>query len=120
MLITRGTLDIILAAKSEALDLIMGSKESEIRALKVQIEDLVGQLRYERSRADTLVDRLLAKEAHVAAVAPQAAHIAQMREDEVVKKLKVVFDGLGDVGEMPPPRGEARAFDMAGGSAVAQ
>lgn len=112
---------LALSAFNGAHDLAISSKESEIRSLRAQVEDLTGQLKFEKARGDALVDRLLQKEAHVAAVAPLAAHVAKHQDDEAVKRLKVVFDQMGDMGDIPPPRemAEGRAFSMAGGSAVA-
>lgn len=134
MIFTGRVLDIIVSTKdnsfalalsafNEAHSLVIGAKESEIRVLKLQVEDLAGQLKYEKSRGDALVDRLLQKEAHVAAVAPLAAHVARKQDEDAVagmSKIKVIFDELNSVSDsIPPPRGEGRAFTMAGGTAVA-
>lgn len=132
MLITGKVLDIVVSTKdnayalalsafNESHNLSMNAKESEIRSLKEINAGLSEALKYERARADALVDRLLQKEAHVAAVAPLAAHVAKHQDEAAVKKLNEIFESLNDVGEVPPPsRGaEGRAFEMAGGSAVA-
>lgn len=131
MIVTGRILDIVVRTKDDAHalalsafhsahDIALGAKEAEVRALKTQVDDLAGQLKYEKARGDALVDRLLQKDAHVAAVAPVAAHVAAHQDKEAVKKLNEIFESLNDVGQDPPPRGaEGRAFDMAGGTAVA-
>lgn len=129
MFITNKILDIVVSTKDQsyalalsafnsAHDLAMGAAQSEIRALKLQVEDLVGQLKYERARADRLVDRLLERDARVAAVAPMAEHVAKHQDAEAVKVLDKIFHSINEVGQDVNIPTEGRAFEMAGGSAV--
>jgi cell division septum initiation protein DivIVA len=106
-----------LSAFHDAHNLAIGAKNNEIAALQQRIDELNQQLSYEKKRGDQLVDRLLQKEAHVAAVAPMAEHLVKHQDEEMVKKLKVVFDEINSVGqEVPTP--EPRVFEMAGGKAI--
>lgn len=129
MLITGRLFDLVIKTKDDAHALVvqalnashalaLGAQANEIAALKKTLEDLNTQLRYERARADNLVDRLLIRDAKVAAVAPAAVEIAKFKDEQAVKKLHAVFDQLNDIATEIPAR-ETRAFDMAGGTAVA-
>ncbi len=127
MFVTDRVLDIILRAKNDAYSLAIsasdighslsvGSLQNEIVGLNKTVVKLEEQLKYERARADGLVDRLLVRDARVAAVAPSAVAAAVHKDAESVKKLTEIFDAINDVGVEHP--GEQRAFDMAGGTAV--
>jgi len=108
---------LALSAFHDAHNLAIGAKGNEIISLQQRINELKEQLSYEKKRGDHLVDRLLQKEAHVAAVAPMAEHLVKHQDEEMVKKLKVVFDEINSVGqEVPTP--ESRVFEMAGGKAI--
>lgn len=117
MFITNRILDLIVKTKDESYGIALGAKQNEIVALTARIEVLAEEVRYERARADGLVDRLLMRDAKVAAVAPAAIAAAAERDKVAVKKLEETFAGLAEVGEIPESR-EPRAFDVAGGSAV--
>lgn len=131
MFITDRVLNIILAAKDEgfrhsvtaqewAFTLAIAAKDHEIEVFKTANEKLIEELRYEKARADGLVDRLLVRDAKVLAVSPQAVEAGKLKDAASVERLKEVsklFDSLGDIGgEVPAP--DARTFTMAGGSAV--
>ena len=132
MFVTSKILDLIVKTKDDAHALAisalidahriaLGCKEVEITALKNSIAQLTQQLSYERSRADGLVDRLLVRDAQVAAVSPAAIEIAKHKDEEAVKKLSEIFDQLNEVAAEPPTnKVEPRAFDLAGGSVVAR
>lgn len=119
MLLTSGILDLVVRTKDSAQELILAAKESEIRSLKNQIENLEAQLKYERVKSDGLVDRLLVRDAHVAAVAPAAVELSKQKDEQAAARLKVVFDQLNDIGDAVPVR-DPRAFDLAGGTAVSR
>lgn len=129
MFITDKILDIVVKAKDDSYSstitaftsahaIALGSMSNEIASLKEINSALSEALKYERARADGLVDRLLVRDARVAAVAPSAVAAAQLKDDLAIKQLKVVFDELNSAGVDFPAK-EHRAFDMAGGSAVA-
>ena len=126
----KATIDILISTKDEAFRVSLGAigqaheqvleaKQIEVEALKRMLADLGEQIRYERARADSLVDRLLVRDAHVAAVSPVAIAAAKMRDEETVKRLRETFEQMNDVGVAPASVAEARAFELAGGSAVA-
>ncbi len=117
MFLSDRVFDILMKAKDEAFSIAIGAKENEIHSLTERIETLTDEVKYERSRADALVDRLLTRDAKVAAVAPAAVAAAAERDKVVAERLKETFAGLAEVGEIPEPK-EARAFEVAGGSAV--
>lgn len=117
MFLTRGTFDLIVKTKDESYAIALGAKQNEIIALNARLEVLAEEVHYERHRADGLVDRLLMRDAKVAAVAPAAVAAAAERDKVAVERLKETFAGLAEVGEIPEPK-EPRAFDVAGGSAV--
>lgn len=128
MLLSRASVDLIVAAKDaafetavrvlgESRELVLAAKQCEVDALKAALSTAEAALKYERSRADALVDRLLVRDAKVAAVAPAA--VAAATEHDVLegKKRAVIseiFDHLAETGA-EPPAGEPRAFDFAGG-----
>ena len=109
---------VALAALHQARELAVSAKQAEIARLDAQISDLKEELRYEKKRGDTLVDRLLQKEARIAAVAPVAEHVVKHQDAEAVKRLKVVFDEINSMDAHIPPVSEGRAFEMAGGTKV--
>lgn len=129
MFISRTALNLIVASKDEAFrsavdataqarELVLAAKQAEIDFLKSHIAKLERAVQYEKTRADTLVDRLLVRDAKVAAVAPAAVAAAvekdvktAARRDEVQR----VFDEVASVGADPVPPAEPRAFDFAGG-----
>ena len=117
MFVTDRVLDIIIKAKDQAYALAVASLQNEISGLKRTANILEEKLRYESARADGLVDRLLVRDAHVAAVAPSAVAAAVHKDAEAVKKLTEIFDEMNSAGVDSPAR-EQRAFDMAGGTAV--
>lgn len=120
MFITRSILDLVVRTKDECFAIAIGAKENEVIQLRQINTGLSEALRYERARADALVDRLLTRDAKVSAVAPHAIAAAVERDEVAVKALKEAFSGLAEVGEIPEAK-EARAFDFAGGgSAVAR
>lgn len=121
MFLSQRFFDLLIKAKDESLSLSLASKQNEIVLLKQLVDRLEGEIKYERARADSLVDRLLLRDARVAAVAPAAIAAAAERDKVAVEKLKETFAGLAEVGEMPDPGapGEPRAVEVAGGSAVA-
>ena len=128
MFVTDRVLDIILQAKDESYLLAVAAKDSahalavaslqnELLGLKRTATILEEQIRYERARADGLVDRLLVRDARVAAVAPSAVAAAVHKDAEAVKKLDKIFDEINSAGvDFAPP--EQRSFEMAGGVAV--
>lgn len=119
MFITDRVLDLIVKTKDSCFEIALGAKENEIRYLKNTLEKLEEELSYERHRADALCDRLLVRDARVASVSPAAVELAKHKDEVAVKALRETFEGLNDVGEIPPPT-ESRAFSFAGGgSAVA-
>src|ERR1035437_3306001 len=109
MFVTDRVLDIILKAKEDsfeisitALDvahtLAVASLQNEIIGLKRTATLLEEKLKYERARADGLVDRLLVRDARVAAVAPSAVAAAVHKDAEGAKKLAAIFDEMNSVG----------------------
>ena len=128
MFITDRVLDIILKAKDESYLLAVSAKDSshalavaslqnEIIGLRRTATLLEEKLKYESARADGLVDRLLVRDARVAAVAPSAVAAAVHKDAEAVKKLDKIFDEINSAGvDFAPP--EQRSFEMAGGVAV--
>ena len=128
MFITDRVLDIILKAKdeshalaqranAESHALAVASLQNEMLGLRRTATNLEEQLKYERARADGLVDRLLVRDARVAAVAPSAIAAAVHKDDEGAKVLRKIFDEMNSAGvDFPPP--EQRSFEMAGGVAV--
>lgn len=110
---------VALGAMGEAHKLVIEAKEVEVSILRKQVAELGEALRYERARADNLVDRLLVRDAKVAAVSPAAIEIAKAKDEETYKRLKETFEQLNDVGMAPVSVKEPRAFEMAGGSVVA-
>ncbi len=128
MFITDRVLDIILKAKDESYLLAVSAKDAshalavaslqnEIIGLRRTATLLEEKLKYEAARADGLVDRLLVRDARVAAVAPSAVAAAVHKDAEAVKVFKEVFDELNKAGvDFPPP--EQRSFELAGGVAV--
>lgn len=133
MFLPQRVLDVLISTKEQAFDvsvkslrdayeLALGAKESEVAALKRQVEDLEQRLKYERSRADALVDRLLVRDAKVLAVAPAAVEAARQKDEVAVKRLTEAFEQLNGVGEIPPAvmGAEPRKVEFAGkGAAVA-
>lgn len=130
MFLTHKILDLVVKTKDDAHALVLsafdssyrlslGAKEIEIEALTRLIADLGAQLKYERARADNLADRLLVRDAHVAAVSPAALETAKHKDEVAVKKLREVFDQLNDIAVEVPAKTH-RAFDLAGGSAVVE
>ena len=128
MFITDRVLDIILKAKDESYLLAVSAKDAshalavaslqnEIVGLKRTATTLEEQLKYERARADGLVDRLLVRDARVAAVAPSAVAAAVSKDEKAAEQLKKIFDEINMVGVDFPAK-EQRAFDMAGGTAI--
>lgn len=122
MFLTHRTHDMIVKAMNESFGLSLSSKHNETVMLSALIDRLTEEVKYERARADSLVDRLLLRDAKVAAVAPAAIAAAAERDKVAVEKLKETFAGLAEVGEMPDPTapGEPRAIEVAGGSVVAR
>lgn len=127
--VTGRVLDLIVKTKDDAHALVvdalrsahsvaLGAQANEILALKKTVEDLAAQLKYERARGDGLVDRLLVRDAKVAAVSPAAVAVAEYKDANAAKKLQEIFDSVNAMGAEVPVT-EHRAFDMAGGSAVA-
>ena len=117
MFVTDRVLDIIIKAKDDAHALAIASLQNEIVGLVRSSAKLEEQLRYERARADGLVDRLLVRDARVAAVAPSAVAAAVHKDAEAVKVISKIFDDLNATGVDSPAK-EQRAFDVAGGTAV--
>ena len=128
MFVTDRVLDIILKAKDESYLLAVSAKDAshalavaslqnEIVGLKRTATTLEEQLKYERARADGLVDRLLVRDARVAAVAPSAVAAAVYKDEKAAEQLKKIFDEINMVGVDFPAK-EQRAFDMAGGTAI--
>ena len=120
MFLTHRTHALIVKAMNESFGLSLQSKHNEVVMFAALAERLTEEVKYERARADSLVDRLLLRDAKVAAVAPAAIAAAAERDQVTVEKLKETFAGLAEVGEMPDPGapGEPRAVEVAGGSAV--
>src|ERR1035437_7898982 len=109
MFVTDRVLDIILSAKNEAHTLsynalaeahalAVASLQNEILGLKRTATILEEKLKYESARADGLVDRLLVRDARVAAVAPSAVAAAVHKDAEGAKKLAAIFDEMNSVG----------------------
>lgn len=128
MLMTARVFDIVVKTKDDAYALALSAfndshalalsaVQNEIRYLKNDLENVKTQLKYEKARADNLVDRLLIKEAKVAAVSPMAIEAAKMHDEQAVKKLREVFDQLNDVAAEIPAK-ETRAFEFAGGGSA--
>ena len=117
MFIPNRVFDLLVAAKDDSFRIAIGAKECEIEVLARTISDLAEQLKYERARADSLVDRLLVRDARVAAVAPVALDVAKHKDAEAVKKLTEIFDSMNEMGDVIPAP-EARTFEMAGGKVV--
>lgn len=118
MFVTDRVLDIILKAKDDAHNLSVACLQNEIAALAKHSASLEAQLKYERARADGLVDRLLVRDARVAAVAPSAIAAAVHKDAEAAKVIAKIFDELNSAG-VEFPSSEQRSFEMAGGVAVA-
>lgn len=122
MFITDRVLNIILKAKDEAFALAIAAKDHEIEVFKAANSRLIEELNYERAKADGLVDRLLVRDAKVAAVAPAAIEAGKLKDAVAVQRFKEVeklFDSLGDIGgEVPAP--DARTFTIAGGNVVSR
>lgn len=108
---------LALSAFNESHQIAIGAKENEIRYLKTTLEEVRKKLDYERAKSDGLVDRLLVRDAQVAAVSPAAVELAKHKDVEAIKVLRDTFAGLNDIGEISAPK-EPRAFELAGGSAV--
>jgi hypothetical protein len=103
----------------EAYEVVLSAKQAEADMLRRQIADLMSREKYLQAKADNLVDRLLVRDAKVAAVAPMAIEVAKARDEETVKRLRETFEQLNDVGITPASAvKEPRAFELAGGSAV--
>ena len=128
MFITDRVLDIILKAKDESYLLAVSAKDAshalavaslqnEIIGLRRAATLLEEKLKYESARADGLVDRLLVRDARVAAVAPSAVAAAVYKDEKAAEQLKKIFDEINMVGVDFPAK-EQRAFDMAGGTAI--
>lgn len=129
MLISRTALDLIVAAKdaafrasveatAQARDVLLAAKQAEIDFLKSHITKLERAIQYEKTRADALVDRLLVRDAKVAAVAPVAVAAAVEKDTKTAQRrdeVQRVFDEVASVGADPTPPAEPRAFDFAGG-----
>jgi len=110
---------IALGAMREAYEVVLSAKQAEADMLRRQIADLMSREKYLQAKADNLVDRLLVRDAKVAAVAPMAIEVAKARDEETVKRLRETFEQLNDVGITPASAvKEPRAFELAGGSAV--
>lgn len=129
MFVTDRVLDIILKAKDESYLLAISAKDAshalavaslqnEIAGLRRTATLLEEKLKYESARADGLVDRLLVRDAHVAAVAPTAVAAAAYKDEKAVEKLKEIFDEMNSAG-VDFPEKDQRAFEMAGGTAIA-
>lgn len=120
MFITDRVLDIILKAKDEAFALAIAAKDHEIEVFRTANSRLIEEIKYEKAKADGLVDRLLVRDARVTAVSPQAVEAGILKDKVSVEKFKEIeklFDSLGDIGgDVPAP--DARTFTMAGGNAV--
>ena len=124
MFVTDRVLDIILKAKDDTLvahtdahALAVASLQNEIIGLKRTATILEEKLKYESARADGLVDRLLVRDARVAAVAPTAVAAATYRDEKAAEQLKKVFDEINSAGVDFPVK-EQRSFEIAGGVAV--
>ena len=128
MFVTDRVLDIILKAKDESYLLAVSAKDAshalavaslqnEIIGLRRTATLLEEKLKYEAARADGLVDRLLVRDARVAAVAPSAVAAAVYKDEKAAEQLKKIFDEINMVGVDFPAK-EQRAFDMAGGTAI--
>ena len=109
--------ELVVTAERSAHTLAVASLQNEILGLKRTATILEEQLKYERARADGLVDRLLVRDARVAAVAPSAVAAAVHKDAKAVETLTKIFDEINMAGVDVPPS-EHRAFDMAGGTAV--
>ena len=117
MFIPEKVFNLLMTAKDDSYKLALGAKEVEIDVLMRTISDLSEQLKYEKARSDGLVDRLLVRDARVAAVAPSAVAAAQYKDAEAVKKLTEIFSSMNEMGvEVPAP--EQRTFEIAGGKVV--
>ena len=117
MFIPQRVFDILINALDQGHRIALGAKECEIEVLTRTISDLAEQLKYERARADSLVDRLLVRDARVAAVAPVALDVAKHKDSEAVKKLTEIFSSMNEMGaDIPAP--QQRTFEMAGGTVV--
>lgn len=128
MFITDRVLDIILKAKDESYLLAVSAKDAshalavaslqnENLGLKRTATILEEQVRYERSRADALVDRLLVRDAKVASVAPAAVAAAAHKDAKAAEQLKKIFDEINLAG-VESPSTEQRSIDIAGGTIV--
>lgn len=125
----------LLASKSEenfkyALDAskqltaaLLEAKDTEIGLLKSRIVEVEKQVLYERTKADSLYDRLLIRDAKVApvqAVAQAQAAAEAAGPKKTTEELSRVFDMLASVGEVPDdlfPRAEVTSFAGGGVSA---
>lgn len=108
---------LALSAFDASHQLAIAAKENEIAALRKEVSGLAEQLRYERTKSDGLVDRLLVRDARVAAVAPAAVELAKHKDAEAVKKLSEIFDQMNEMGAEIPAK-DTRAFEFAGGGAA--
>lgn len=94
----------------------MEAKCSEVGMLRGELEKALEQARYERQRADALVDRLLERDARVAAVAPEARALADAKTVQSVKTVEKLFDEINLAGEDLPDRiAEPQITEFAGG-----
>lgn len=123
MFITDRVLNIILKAKDEAFALAIAAKDHEIEVFRTANSRLIEEIRYEKAKADGLVDRLLVRDAKVLAVSPQAVEAGILKDKVAVEKFKEIdklFNELNDVGSDFPSDAptDQRSFAMAGGSAV--
>ena len=118
MFFSRYSLDVIVKTKDEALVIIVAAKQSEINSAHDEIDRLREELEYERHRADALVDRLLVRDARVAAVAPAALAAAAQMDKETLARAKAVADVMNEpAGAIPSefnPAAGPRAFEFAG------
>jgi len=129
MFLTERILNLVVKAKDDAYaislsafdaahGISMGAKEVEIEALTRVIADLAEQLKYERARADGLVDRLLVRDAKVASVSPSAIELAKYKDTQAVKKLGEIFESINEMGAEVPIK-ETGVFEFAGGGSAA-
>lgn len=132
MFVTDRVLDIIVKTKDESYalalsafnsshELAIAAKENEIRYLKSTLEDTRSALAHANAKADALMDRLLVRDAKVAAVAaavsPSNLAAAAVKDENAAEKLRVIFDSINEMGDMPVPK-ENRAFEFAGGGSA--
>lgn len=110
--------ELVVSAERNAHTIAVASLQNEINGLRRTATLLEEKLKYESARADGLVDRLLVRDANVAAVAPSAIATAVHKDAEAVKKITAIFDEMNAAG-VDFPEKEQRAFDVAGGTAIA-